>query len=89
MRDDDGHALQRGQRMAVCDKTFGMMTDPAGPYAKDIIAVPPQADVALETAGPFDCRGSTIRHPRETKGQAYDETRLNDGRPGCNGAACC
>ena len=89
VRDDDGHALQRGQRMAVCGKTFDIMTDPAGPYAKDIIAVRPRADVALEAAATFECRASAIRHPRETKGPAYNETRPNDEGAGCGDATCC
>ncbi len=36
--DDDGHALRRGRRTAVCDKTFHLLTDPRGPYSRDIIA---------------------------------------------------
>ncbi|HDZ22148.1 hypothetical protein LCGC14_0302090 [marine sediment metagenome] len=73
--DDDGHMLHRGQRMAVCDKTFGIMTSPAGPYAGQIVAVPPQDEVPPEQATPFDCKRSDTRHPRETKGQDYDITR--------------
>ena len=69
--DDDGHTLQRGRRMAVCDKTFGIMTDPDGPYAGQIVPVPPREQVPLETADPFDCSRSDLRHPRETKGLDY------------------
>jgi SAM-dependent methyltransferase len=75
VQDDDGHRLLRGKRMAVCDKTFQIIIDPQGPYAGDIIAVPPSVAVQLADAKPFDCKGSTIRHPRQTKGQDYSETK--------------
>jgi arsenite methyltransferase len=79
VRDDDGHMFHRGQRMAVCDKTYSIMTNPSSPYAKDIIAMPPMVIVPLEEAPPFNCKGPSIRHPRETKGMEYNETRLADG----------
>jgi len=74
VRDDDNHVFYRGRRMAVCDKTFNIMTSPAGPSATEIIAVPPREEVALEHAGQFACKGSTMRNPRETKGLEYGET---------------
>lgn len=79
VRDDDGHSYRRGQRIAVCDKTYQIMTNPAGPYARDIIAVPPKIVIPLEEAAPFDCKGPALRHPRETKGEQYRETRLAEG----------
>jgi SAM-dependent methyltransferase len=83
VQDDDGHTLHRGQRMAVCDKTFHLYTDPNGPYAADMIALPAYTDIPLETATSFDCNRDTLRHPRETKGLDYHIT-LTD-----NGSACC
>lgn len=65
--DDDGHRLLRGQRMAVCDKTFRIYT--SGPYADQVTPVPPATDVPLEAAEPFDCHRTAIRSPRETKGR--------------------
>lgn len=85
--DDDGHKFYRGRRMAVCDKTFAIMTDPAGPYAADIVGVPPHEDVPLAEARPFDCNRSAARHPRETKGLEYRET-LVSGDPAACGPAC-
>ena len=64
--DDDGHTLERGARMAVCDKTFKLYSQP--PYAGQFILVPPREEVALENAGVFDCARDHKRHPRETKG---------------------
>ncbi|MCH7750990.1 MAG: hypothetical protein IH898_02390 [Planctomycetes bacterium] len=72
--DDDGHTLRRGVRMAVCDKTFKIYTQ--APYADQIIPVPPHEPVRPEDAQEFDCCRNTVRHPRETKGQAFDKTEL-------------
>ena len=51
--DDDGHTLERGARTAVCDKTFKLYSQP--PYAGQFILVPPRQEVAMESAGVFDC----------------------------------
>lgn len=87
--DDDGHTLQRGKRMAVCDKTFQILTDPAGPYAGHVLAVPPTSDIPLDAAEPFDCEGATFRDPRQTKGQEYRHTRLASGSVCCESEGCC
>ena len=73
--DDDGHTFHRGQRMAVCDKTFNIMTHPEGPYGDQIIPILPQEDIPLDSALLFDCRRHTQRHPHEMKGLEYRETR--------------
>ncbi|MCA1604711.1 MAG: methyltransferase domain-containing protein [Acidobacteria bacterium] len=78
--DDDGHILERGKRMAVCDKTFQIYS--REPYARDCLPVAPLEAVPLEKAAAFDCKRSTLRHPRETKGMNYDATDLS-------GTACC
>lgn len=87
--DDDGHTLRRGSRTAVCDKTFGILTDPNGPYGEDIIAVPPHEEIPLGSAQAFDCRGPLVRDPRQTKGQDYSETRRSDESSCCDGEGCC
>lgn len=89
VEDDDGHRLLRGQRMAVCDKTFRIMTDPHGPYAGQIDPVEPREEIALEDAGAFDCKRTAFRHPRETKGLEYHETTAGDQNACCDGPACC
>jgi SAM-dependent methyltransferase len=90
VRDDDGHILRRGQRMAACDKTFRILTNPAGPYAGQIIGVQPLVEVPPDAATPFDCHRSALRHPRQTKGLDYHDTRISDGNPVCApGRGCC
>lgn len=88
VHDDDGHVLHRGQRMAVCDKTFRLLTNPDGPYADDVIGIEPRMEISLDEARPFDCKRSMRRHPRETKGREYRATRINDGSC-CTGDSCC
>lgn len=86
--DDDGHTLYRGRRMAVCDKTYALMTDANGPYAKDILPVPPLHPVPeVEVAG-WDSQRPELRHPRETKGLDYDLTTSAEGNA-CCGPDCC
>lgn len=86
--DDDGHTLYRGQRMAVCDKTYTLYTALQGPYADDIIGVEPFNTIPLEEAGKFNCEESALRHPRETKGLDYDKTELA-ADASCTTDGCC
>ncbi len=74
VQDDDGHTLLRGDRMAVCDKTFKLYTDPTGPYSDDMIAIAPYAEVPIDEAPNFDCSRDVLRSPRHTKGLDYRET---------------
>ncbi len=64
--DDDGHVLRRGERVAVCRKTFEILT--REPYAGAITPIRPLQEIAPEDALPFDCRKTPLRDPRETKG---------------------
>lgn len=86
--DDDGHTLRRGARMAVCEKTFGIYTDPQGPYGAELIPVEPYETVPSDQAGRFNCSGETLRHPRETKGHGYDRTEIPDHGV-CGPEGCC
>lgn len=70
--DDDGHRLERGQRHAVCDKTFQIYQ--GAPYREHFDFIEPLQIVPLSEAAGFDCRRSARREPRETKGQGYDAT---------------
>lgn len=63
VEDDDGHVYHRGQRMAVCEKTFDIMT--GEPYVDQVIAVP--SAIPVTEASEFDCSRSTVRSPKETK----------------------
>lgn len=84
--DDDGHTLYRGERMAVCDKTFRIYSK--APYANNIIPVEPYAEVPLDEAEQFACNKNARRHPRESKGLEYDKTELADGSV-CGPEGCC
>ena len=75
--DDDGHTLYRGERMAVCDKTYHIYQ--SEPYAEDIVSIDPKDDIPLDDAKQFDCRKNARRSPRESKGSDYTETRIADG----------
>jgi arsenite methyltransferase len=84
--DDDGHTLERGARMAVCDKTFKLYSQP--PYAGQFILVPPREEIAVKDAGPFDCARDHKRQPRETKGVEFKATQLSGSVCG-PGSNCC
>ena len=66
--DDDGHLLRRGERTAVCRKTFEIYT--REPYAAQVSAIPPLAAVPEGQAGAFACSGHAVRDPRVTKAGA-------------------
>jgi SAM-dependent methyltransferase len=83
--DDDGHALERGQRTAVCDKTYQLYKKE--PYAQSFEFIDPRTEVPLDTAPPFDRSGTHLRHPKETKGQDYDATTA--ASQCCDGGSCC
>jgi ubiquinone/menaquinone biosynthesis C-methylase UbiE len=83
--DDDGHALERGKRIAVCDKTFGIYAKE--PYASSMELIEPREEIALEDAGEFDCSRTGFRHPRETKGMDYDLTEAGENC-GPDGECC-
>ncbi len=83
--DDDGHAYERGERYAVCDKTFQLYQ--REPYREAFEFIEPRTPIAAEAAQPFDCSGMRLRHPKETKGEAYDAT--TDASQCCDGGDCC
>lgn len=84
--DDDGHVLRRGVRTAVCKKTFDIYTK--SPYAGQIIVVPPVEEVSDADAKPYDCHRNAVRHPRETKGTAFNKTELPLSDC-CDSGGCC
>ncbi len=86
VEDDDGHTLIRGQRMAVCDKTYRILTDE--PYASEIVPVPPFREIPREKAKPFACSQTALRPPAQTKGKRYRKT-INAGAQCAPGSGCC
>ena len=84
--DDDNHRMERGKRYAVCDKTYNLYKK--APYSKCFEFVEPIVDVLLAEAKPFDCSRTSLRHPKETKGQDYDVTTKANNTC-CDGGNCC
>ena len=84
--DDDNHRMERGRRYAVCDKTYNLYKK--APYREFFEFVDPIVDVSLSEAKPFDCSRTSLRHPKETKGQNYDVTTEANNKC-CDGGSCC
>jgi arsenite methyltransferase len=84
--DDDNHRMERGKRYAVCDKTYNLYKK--APYREFFEFIDPIVDVPLAQAKPFDCSRTSLRHPRETKGQNYDVTTEANSKC-CDGGNCC
>jgi len=87
--DDDGHTLVRGERMAVCKKTFDLMTSERGAYAGQVVGIEPRTPIAAEKAKPFACHKQAHRDPRQTKGLDYRETIAAGGDACCTDGSCC
>ena len=91
--DDDGHQYPRGERVAVCEKTFRLLRD--GPYVDHFEFIEPLTAVAVEDAALFPCAAPVVganspsstpllRSPRETKGADYSATSDS-----CGDSSCC
>ncbi len=83
--DDDGHRMERGQRYAVCDKTYNIYAK--APYREFFEFVEPLNEIPFAEAKPFDCSRTVQRHPKETKGHDYNVT--TDASSCCDGGSCC
>jgi arsenite methyltransferase len=83
--DDDNHRMERGRRYAVCDKTYNIYRK--APYSASFEFVEPLTPIPVEEGKPFDCTRTSLRHPKETKGQDYNLT--TDASQCCDGGACC
>jgi hypothetical protein len=82
--------MERGKRYAVCDKVYHIYRSDA--YEGMFEFVDPQEEIPHDKAALFDCSVTRIRHPRETKGEAYDATtEASDccSPGGDNGSSCC
>jgi len=84
--DDLDHVYPRGERMAVCDKTFQLLQ--REPYAGMFELIEPHESIPLEEAAAFDPRRNDHRHPRETKGVDFNVTTEAQG-PCCGGEGNC
>jgi len=83
--DDDGHRLRRGDRVAVCDKTFQLYRK--APYAEHFEFIEPRVPVKPEEAKPYNCARGVLRHPSETKGLEYEATTA--AAKCCDGGTIC
>jgi hypothetical protein len=63
--DDGGHTLIRGKRMAVCEKTYNLLT--TGPYKNCIIGLEPYYK-SVDEPVLFDCTIDVERSAKQTKG---------------------
>ena len=85
--DDDGHRLRRGDRVAVCDKTFELYQK--APYREFFEFIEPLVPVQPGEARPYDNQRGKLRHPRETKGLEYHATTAaSQCCDGGNGGCC-
>lgn len=77
IRDDEGHIFPRGERIAVCERTFRFLT--GGPFKDDFIGFEPRM---LVEPTPWCAHPGTRRGVTETKGGRHIST--------CGqGASCC
>ena len=86
--DDDGHVFCRGERMAVCDKTYNIMTSCCSPYSDDVIGIEPYENIPLDSADEFNCKTKAVRHARSTKGSEYNLTDTSSDEC-CTPGDCC
>lgn len=86
VRDDDGHVFRRGERTAVCAKTYRLMT--SEPYANQVIGLPPYQPIPDHQQPPFACDVHHLRHPRSTKNGEFPAD-YQVGGTCAPGSACC
>ncbi|WP_196488110.1 class I SAM-dependent methyltransferase [Burkholderia cepacia] len=64
--DDDGHRYVRGERTAVCEKTYNILM--RSPYRDFFIGLPALGAPDLSNAPLFDCSTPRLRDPDVTRG---------------------
>ncbi len=65
VQDDDGHVFRRGERSAVCEKTFNLLQQE--PYTDMFVAIEPAIAVTDRIEWPASDCGVRRRDPQETK----------------------
>jgi arsenite methyltransferase len=86
--DDDGHRYVRGERVAVCEKTYGILM--REPYGDQMIGIPCYQQIPLAQAPLFDCNTPQLRDPRVTKGKkSVFEQQSGDCCSPSSGGGCC
>ncbi len=87
VRDDDGHVFRRGERTAVCSKTYRLLT--GEPYAGQVIGLPPYREIPDAEQAPFGCDAHALRHPQETKNGVLPAGYRTAGGGCAPGSGCC
>ena len=72
--DDEGHVFPRGERMAVCERTYEFLKN--GPYKEDFILIKP---AELREPVAYCAPIGTKRSASETKGGSYSTTAPDAG----------
>ena len=87
VEDDDGHVFPRGERLAVCDKTFHLLQ--SEPHDGLFDAIEPLTEIPHDVAATFDCRRLKRCNPRKTKG--LDCHATSEPQADCYGSGepCC
>ncbi|KAF3983319.1 MAG: methyltransferase domain-containing protein [Methylococcales symbiont of Hymedesmia sp. n. MRB-2018] len=75
--DDDGHVYYRGQRMAVCERTYALLTNDT--YGTDFIGIAPAEQ---QQGKPWRCDSGAIRSIEATKSGTHKGNTDS-------GSACC
>lgn len=77
--DDEGHVYPRGQRIAVCARSYDLLTK--GVYDSDFIGIQP---ASLKESVTWCAPAGTIRPASETKGASHESSG-----DVCNDSNCC
>jgi ubiquinone/menaquinone biosynthesis C-methylase UbiE len=77
VQDDEGHVYYRGRRMAVCERSYKLLTGPA--YGSDFIGIAPRQEMP---GIPWCAPAGTLRPVAESKG-AQHENKCNPGGGCC------
>lgn len=82
VQDDDGHVFRRGERSAVCEKTFNLLQQE--PYADMFVPIEPAIAVEERIMWPASDCGVRKRDPQETKlGKPKVTTDPSQSDSGC------
>ena len=93
VHDDDGHRYARGERTAVCAKTYDILM--RAPYRGQFIGLLPYAPIPLADAPLFDCNTPALKNPGDHKRSAVGarwsvhSKLLSSKNESGSGATCC
>lgn len=87
VHDDDGHRYRRGQRVAVCAKTYALLM--RSPYMGDLVGLRSVNEPPLDAASPFDCNTPADRPVRVTKGLVPFDGSRPPSDTCAPGSGCC